>query len=207
MASAAHTPPRVLVRAHHIRSGETQEIPLAHGVDRIEPMARDAVIVGVEGSDLHLTALALDPDVARTAGHYVRPNAAQGETRSHGFFYLPSGDRQGTLGLPLRRGGSRGWRQLTEGSAEVMFLRVRGLEFSPFGSLVAHPPPPGFNDRCVASCMDWYGNARPIFYRGRIFALLGYELVEGAPDGDTLRERARANYYDALRDDLTAPAP
>ena len=193
------------VRAHHIRTGETQEIALAHGVDRIEPMARDAVIVGVEGSDLHLTSLALDPDVARTAGHYVRPDAAQGETRSHGFFYLPSGDRQGTLGLPLRRGNSRGWRQLVEGSAEVMFLRVRGLEFGAFGSLAAHAPPAGFNDRCVASCMDWYGNARPIFYRGRIFALLGYELVEGAPDGDTMGERARTNYYDALRADLSAP--
>jgi len=195
------------VRVHHIPDGETQEIPLTHGVDRIEPMARDAVIVGVQGSDLHLTALALDADHARPAGHFVRPDAAQGETRSHGFFYLPAGDRQGTLGLPLRRGGARGWRQLIEGSAEVMFLRVRGLEFSRFGSLVAHAPPPGFNDRCVASCMDWYGNARPIFYRGRIFALMGYELVEGAVDGDALGERSRTNYYDALRRDLGPAAP
>jgi hypothetical protein len=201
----ARTPGENRVRAHHLRTGETQEIPLRHGVDRIEPMARDAVIVGVEGSDLHLTALALDPDLARTAGHHVRPDAAQGETRSHGFFYLPSGERQGTLGLPLRRGGSRGWRQLVEGSAEVMFLRVRGLEFSRYGSLAARAPAAGFNDRCVASCMDWYGNARPIFYRGRVFALLGYELVEGAPDGDTLGERARTNYFDALADDVAAP--
>ena len=35
------------------------------------------------------------------------------------------------------------------------------------------------NDQCQASCVDWYGNARPIFLGGRIFALLGYELVEG----------------------------
>jgi hypothetical protein len=88
-----------------------------------------------------------------------------------------------------------------------MFLRVRGLEFSRFGSLAAHAPPPGFNDRCVASCMDWYGNARPIFYRGRIFALMGYELVEGAVDGDALGERSRTNYYDALRRDLGPAAP
>ncbi len=31
----------------------------------------------------------------------------------------------------------------------------------------------------MVSCTDWYGNARPIFMNGRIFALLGYEIVEG----------------------------
>ena len=192
------------LRAHHLPTGETQTIELTHGVERIEPMARDAVVVGASGTELHLTALALDRDTARVAGHFVRPDAAQGETRSHGFFYLPSGDRQGTLGLPLRRGGSAGWRQLVEGSAEVMFLRVRGLEFNSFGSLVARAPTRGFNDACVASCADWYGNARPIFYRGRVFALMGYELVEGAADGEALHERSRTDYFEALRGDVAA---
>jgi hypothetical protein len=34
-------------------------------------------------------------------------------------------------------------------------------------------------DDCRASCVDWYGNARPIFLGDRVFALMGYELVEG----------------------------
>jgi hypothetical protein len=42
--------------------------------------------------------------------------------------------------------------------------------------------------------VDWYGNARPIFLRGRIFALLGYELVEGAVRRDAIREVQRANF-------------
>jgi hypothetical protein len=29
---------------------------------------------------------------------------------------------------------------------------------------------------CRASCVDWYGNARPLCLPGRVFALLGYEL-------------------------------
>ena len=37
--------------------------------------------------------------------------------------------------------------------------------------------------------MDWYGNARPIFIGDRTFALLGYELVEGA-DWRTRHPRA-----------------
>ncbi len=42
--------------------------------------------------------------------------------------------------------------------------------------------------------MDWYGNARPLFLRGRIFALLGYEIVEGAVDGGRIRETRRISY-------------
>ena len=37
--------------------------------------------------------------------------------------------------------------------------------------------------------MDWYGNARPIFIGDRVFALLGYELVEGSFTDGRIRER------------------
>jgi hypothetical protein len=33
--------------------------------------------------------------------------------------------------------------------------------------------------QCEVSCADWYGNARPIFVAGRVFALTGVELIEG----------------------------
>jgi hypothetical protein len=36
---------------------------------------------------------------------------------------------------------------------------------------------PGYE--CEVSCVDWYGNSRPIFTDGRIFALSGSELIEG----------------------------
>jgi hypothetical protein len=49
-------------------------------------------------------------------------------------------------------------------------------------------------DGCKASCVDWYGNARPIFLRGRVLALLGYELVEGAVDGAGMWELRRASF-------------
>jgi hypothetical protein len=49
-------------------------------------------------------------------------------------------------------------------------------------------------DDCRASCIDWYGNARPIFIGERVFALLGYELVEGGFDRDRIRERRRVDF-------------
>ena len=65
--------------------------------------------------------------------------------------------------------------------------------FAPLGTLEAHTSTT--EDQCIASCADWYGNARPIFYRGRVFALLGYELVEGRL-GDGLQEIGRTNLYE-----------
>ena len=46
----------------------------------------------------------------------------------------------------------------------------------------------------MVSCVDWYGNARPIFYRGRIFALMGYELVEGSIASGRIREIGRTSF-------------
>ena len=50
------------------------------------------------------------------------------------------------------------------------------------------------DDKCRASCVDWYGNARPLFLRGRVFALLGYEIVEGAIESGRMKELRRVNY-------------
>lgn len=196
--------PQRQIMVHNIARNVNQTIPVEHSVDRIEPMALDAVVVGTDShNNLHFSALSLATSAERR-GHFVRENAAQGETRSHGFFYLPEGDRRGMLGLPLRRGGDSGWRQLREGSAEVLFLRTTDLNFHQLGSLVANASLVSANDQCVASCMDWYGNARPIFYRGHVYALMGYELVEGLVTANSLTERTRLNYLEAVRSRLTS---
>jgi hypothetical protein len=123
----------------------------------------------------------------------VRKNASQGELRSHGFFYKPDGGDSGMLGLPIARSGRSGYKHLVEDSAAILFLKNEGLNFSQMGELEARANASA-NDGCRASCVDWYGNARPIFVKGRIFALLGYEIVEGRLAKDRLREMRRVNY-------------
>jgi hypothetical protein len=181
------------VYVHPFRGGQTATLGLPHGVDRIEVMGQAAVVIGTDGQNLHFSAVTLGPTPA-VAGRYVQESAAQGETRSHGFFYSPISDREGYLGLPVRGGGSPGYEQLSQGSAQVLFLRVRDFQFSRLGGL-ASMAAGAVEDSCIASCADWYGNARPIFYRGRIFALLGYELVEGRVAGDQLSEVGRTNFF------------
>ncbi|HLA95582.1 MAG TPA: hypothetical protein VK612_07665, partial [Pyrinomonadaceae bacterium] len=79
-----------------------------------------------------------------------------------------------------------------EGSAAIIFLRNKGLDLDEIGELEAKNA--STNDNCKASCVDWYGNARPLFIRDRVFALLGYELVEGNVSGDRIGETRRVNY-------------
>jgi len=156
--------------------GKVTEIKLQHSVDRLEVMGESAVVVGGKGEDLHFSAIDLGW-FPKLAGSHVEANAVQGETRSHGFFYEKTGYKKGILGLPVREKG-QGWNSLFSGSARVVYLKVAYNQFSKLGSLAAKPEN-ATDDQCVVSCVDWYGNARPIFYKDRIFALLGYELVDG----------------------------
>ncbi|HEU4769686.1 MAG TPA: beta-propeller domain-containing protein [Pyrinomonadaceae bacterium] len=172
--------------------GNSHSMMLPHGVDRIEQMGSDAVVVGTDGKDLHFTSVRLGqwPEIV---SRYTRKGASQGELRSHGFFYKPEGDESGTLGLPISVPGRPGYEHLFQDSAAILFLRNDSLQFREVGELGAQPEK-AINDRCRASCVDWYGNARPLFLRGRVFALLGYELVEGTLDDGRMKELRRVNY-------------
>lgn len=172
--------------------GPVAEIPLPHAVDRVEAMGRGALLVGGDGQALHFTSLALEPAAVQVADRFSRPDASQGETRSHGYFYLPDGDDTGVLGLPLRGPAPPGYEFLRRGSVSMAFLRNRALRLEGLGELDARPQPE--LDHCRASCIDWYGNARPIFLRGRILALMGYEIVEGAMEDGRIRELRRVSF-------------
>ena len=113
--------------------------------------------------------------------------------RSHGFFYKPDGEDSGTLGLPISKPARPGYLHLFENSAELLFLRNEGFEFRMLGELNAQEEKAS-DDNCRASCVDWYGNARPLFLHGRVFALLGYELVEGKLDQGRVTELRRISY-------------
>ena len=175
-------------------SSTAQTISLPHGVDRIEAMGRNAVVVGTAGRDLHFSSVRLEAD-ATIPHRYTRPDAAQGETRTHGFFYKAESDDAGIVGLPVVGGGRPGHKQLRNGSAAVAFLRNDALALTELGDLAAGAAGNGGrDDGCKASCVDWYGNARPLFLRGRVFALLGYEIVEGRLGNGTLAEVRRASF-------------
>jgi hypothetical protein len=180
-----------------VRGGPVNQIPLAHGIDRIEAMGRDAVVVGSDASDLHFQAVELTAGWRPVLGdRYTLERAAQGETRSHAFFFKPEPGRDmtdGVLALPVARAARPAHRQLVENSAAVIFLRRADRQFATLGELGAHEDGVK-DDGCKASCADWYGNARPIFLRGRTFALMGYEIVEGEVARNAITEIKRLSF-------------
>jgi len=177
----------------NIRNNQApQVLSLSHGVDRLEALGNNAVVVGSDQKNLKFSSVALgsSPQVRNT---YTIAHAAQGETRSHGFFFKPSPAGGGVLGLPIRREGKT-VDHLVKESAEVIFLKVStDLIFSDLGTLVSKASET-LKDNCKVSCVDWYGNSRPIFLGGRILALMGYELVEGVIEGSKIQETERRSF-------------
>ncbi|HEU4880985.1 MAG TPA: beta-propeller domain-containing protein, partial [Longimicrobium sp.] len=172
--------------------GRPARVPLPHGVDRIEVMGADAVVVGADSADLHFSGIRLGRR-PRVAQRYVHPDAQQGELRSHGFFYRADAPDEGVIGLPIMGPGKPGYTHLFDESASVLFVQNRDDAFRPLGELEARPED-AEDDGCIASCVDWYGNSRPLFLDGRILALLGYEIVEGAVVDGRIREVRRVGF-------------
>jgi hypothetical protein len=190
----AHEGSGQLHAVHYTTKDDPQAIRLVQGVERIEAMGGDALVVGSHGSDLVMTPVELGAE-AHARRDFVQPHAAQGELRTHGFFYKPTPGkkRDGMIGLPIRDDRPRGAGYLLEGSASVLFLRNHALDLSEMGALRASPLATN-DDGCRASCVDWYGNARPIFAKNRVFALMGYELVEGRVQGGSMVDVGRLSF-------------
>lgn len=176
-------------RAYAVRyaqQGKAQPLKLSHDVQRIEVMGNNAIVVGNDAGDLKFTSIKLTQTAVPTST-YTQKQASQGDSRSHGFFYRPTDTEQGIVGLPVLGHGGNGE------SASVMFLQNRRLKLSSLGKLSSKTSST-LNDDCKASCVDWYGNARPIFIGDRAYALMGYELVEGRFIHGAVKETARVNF-------------
>lgn len=183
--------------------GPVARVPVPHGADRIDIIGGDAVVIGNDARErLGFSAIELGSGTGRLGDTYLLPAAQEGERRSQAFFFRADSDSpdgaSGMLGLPVTRdlGNSPLARFLGSGSA-IAFLRRDARKFRPAGELVANAAS-ARDDACQASCVDWYGNARPIFLGNRVFALMGYELVEGRVADGLIGERARIDF---------APAP
>ncbi len=101
------------------------------------------------------------------------------EWRTHGFFFQPNKDG-GIFGLPVvnESGG------VSDGfwSGAVSSVSFFGVQKSGLISRIGQISASGSETQCETSCIDWYGNTRPIFLGSRIFALMGSEIGEASID-------------------------
>jgi hypothetical protein len=164
------------------------ELRTEQRVERIEPLGQHALVVGPGADGLVLTPIALDGASPEPYAALRLPGVSQGETRSHGFFFNPSGPREGVFGIATTAPSSDGEGP---GSSDVSFFRVEQLALRSIGTVAARARR---DSRCSTSCYDWYGNTRPIFWGDRVFALMGDEVVEAQLAQQALTERRRIDY-------------
>ncbi|MBX3209109.1 MAG: beta-propeller domain-containing protein [Labilithrix sp.] len=147
-------------------------------VARIEPLddRRVLVVTSADGNaGITLSSFSVD-SLAQRLSNVTLEGAAQGEGRSHGFFFKPDAAGGGTIGYavvaPPSAGAGWGWGN---GISNLGFFDVTASgSMSALGIVSAGD----VATTCETSCTDWYGNTRPIFLRQRAFALMGSELVE-----------------------------
>lgn len=171
-------------------TGGLQRLQLAHPADRIAAMGVDAVVAGQARSALHLSSIRLGQGVdqqATLASTHLHPNAREIPAPVQLPYYDAQRPGQGMLGLAIVETGQAGD---SEDAASVLYLRNTALRLRELGALKAQHNPP--DDAA------WYGNTRPLFVQGRMFALLGDELVEGKLKNGRLREARRINYVSAV---------
>ena len=144
----------------------------------------------------------------RIASTVVLPGRFESEGRSHAFNARIDPDGSSLMGLPtvprIEESDREYWRTR---ASDLSFLtadrngRLRAAgellrrfdyvddEYDEATGMSDEDGVPGY--QCEVSCTDWYGNSRPIFTGGRIFALMGTDLVEGALVEGRISERAR----------------
>lgn len=178
--------------AHHIASNTTVLTDLEDlRVNRIEGMRGFGALVSASSGtwderDLELIPIRLNNNgTAIVEDGLVLEGLGEGESRSHGFFFRPT-ETGGFFGLPVlgSGGGGHWWGR---GVSNIAFFNVyAGIQnplllnsgnetLSFLGAISASDESGG---SCETSCVDWYGNTRPIFLGNRVFALMGSELVE-----------------------------
>lgn len=173
-------------------------VNLPHGVIRTERAGPYMAITGykdVTGLNVSLIDLR---DAPHLAGTIILRDRYESENRSHAFNARIAADGTGLIGVPtVRNEDDSGRYWFWSDSSDMTYIGVRengSLTFS--GTLRSDPDFQENTDYdCEVSCVDWYGNARPIFTGGRVIALLNAELVEGRMESGYLRETRRLNLF------------
>lgn len=184
--------PQPLVVVPVARPAEARTLNVTHGILRVERVGNDMVATGYhDRSGLDFTMIRLD-GTPRLGATLHLDGRYESEGRSHAFNARPEADGSALMGIPSvprSNDAARWW--FRSGASDLSFVSLSADGWlAPAGDLLRGEHTGGGYE-CEVSCVDWYGNSRPIFTGGRIFALTGTELIEGALDSGRVRETRR----------------
>ena len=190
----ANPPARTVVVSLSDKSAPV-ELVAPHDVIRLEAMGEEFVLTGYRDnkgllvSNLNITG---EPSFVST----IRlPDQYESEGRSHAFNYRVDEDGSALLGVPTvtaPEDNDRYW--WWSAPSQIAFMaRDADRQLARLGELGLPAGEEHELYECEVSCVDWYGNSRPIFTNGRVFALSGTEIVEGEITNGAIKEVGRIN--------------
>lgn len=176
----------------HRDTKAVSEFPLTIVAERIELAGADFMVVGSRstssgdsresGNQLIFQLVRTTPEVS-LGDSYEMANTRQGEWRSHGYFFH-RGSTFNTFAIATFNTSnlSPDSYSLWPAEASLNFFNIssEGL-ITGAGQMT----PQSFQrpaEECATSCVDWYGNTRPIFLGDTIIGLLGDQMSLGALD-------------------------
>ena len=156
-----------------IQAGTVQDLELPGNLTRLELMGAIGTFMALHSEDgLQVaTAINLETQAEIVLGETFN-NQSEGESRSHGFYFKPD-ETGGRLGLPVINGQQFDW--LNQSSAIAFFRVNQAGEIIKWGEATSGDQS---ELSCSSSCVDWYGNTRPLFLKNRVYALMGGEVSE-----------------------------
>lgn len=174
-------------------------IEAPHSALRVERLGPNFIVTGYADSR-GLRVSVIDPHgVPRVASTILLEGRYESENRSHAFNGVSARNGVAIMGLPTVGGrleAGRWWWRSTQSDVSFVGLDRSGA-LRPLGELSPRDAEPHEAYTCEVSCVDWYGNTRALFIRGRVFALAGVNLIEGELRDGVMVERYRL--------DLSAP--
>jgi hypothetical protein len=172
-----------------------EALTVPHGVIRVESLGKAAVLTGYK-DEAGLSISLIDVKAAaRHASTVTLARRYESEGRSHAYNAAIERDGSGIMGVPTVERIEGSYRNVWRSEpSDVSFLALasRG-DLSALGELSARADARHASYACEVSCVDWYGNTRPIFIGGRVFALAATEIVEGRVRAGRIQEIGRLN--------------
>jgi len=181
-------------------SGEPRRFKLPYYVERIAPIDSDALVVGTAATfALHFLRIA-PSSTSPIRGRFTLANPSKPEYEDDGYFYRSIGPDRGLLAIPGSGYGRSDSTHWVIGSTNVVFVNSSPRGLRKIGSLAFTSGTAEQDSLEVQSGWfdDWYGNARGIFVGDRIFALIGYELIEARIVDGRISEQRRINFMPRL---------
>lgn len=175
-----------------LNGGEVTRVPMPSGAWQIAPMGRGAATIYANGKTFDVTGIRVD-SAPRAVQRFSILTDREHAPWTEGSAYIPLSADSGILGVYVVGTGVFSRSKLTEGPGAILLLLNDGRRLLPLGTLTAAPDPPITKD-CEAACMSSHPRMRLFAVDGRIFAMLGYDLIEIRVRHGKLQELRRVRF-------------